>query len=145
VQQAISVAAPTIAWVKAADRADPQGVRNAVEAATAAVIALEFVPDPASDDLSTDAIIAAVMAGAPYVIWTQSVPEHWESMYSEVCDLVELGPFADVALRLHQIRKQRPETLTAGLRVLWDDPDLLAPVLPLRGTATLDPTGPGSG
>lgn len=145
VQQAIAAAAPTIAWIKDADRADPQGVRNAVEAATAAVIALEFVPDTAPDDLSTDAIIAAVMAGAPYVVWTQSAPQHWETLYGEVCDLVELGPFADVALRLHQIRKQRPETLTAGLRVLWDDPDLLAPVLPLRGAATLDPTRPGSG
>lgn len=144
VHQAIAATAPTIAWVKDADRVDP-GVRSLVEAASAAVIALEFVPGTAPDDLATDAIIAAVMAGAPYLIWTQSPPEDWEALCTEVRDLVELGPFDDVAVRLHQIRKQHPQTLTAGLRVLWDDPNLLAPVLPLRGAVTLDPTGPRSG
>jgi len=141
VQAAIAAAAPTITWVKDAQRRQPQGVRHAVEAATAAVIGLEFVPGTAPDDLSTDAIIAAIMAGAPYVVWTQGDPEDWAKLCRQVCTLVEQGPFADVARRLHEIRKQQPDTLGAGLRMLWDDPDLLAPVLPLRGAATLDRTG----
>ena len=144
VQEAIAAAAPTIVWVKDAQRRQPQAVRQAVEAATAAVIGLEFVPGMAPDDLSTDPILATVMAGAPYVVWSQGEPEDWATLCRQVCVLVEQGPFADVARRLHEIRKQQPETLSAGLRMLWDDPGLLAPVLPLRGAATLDPTG-GSG
>lgn len=144
VQAAIAAAPPTIAWVKDVQRRQPQGVRQAVEANTAAVIGLEFVPGNVPDDLSTDAIIASVMAGAPYVIWSQGVPEDWATLCRQVCDLVEQGPFADSARRLHELRKQQPETLAAGLRMLWDDPDVLAPVLPLRGAATLDSTG-GSG
>ena len=141
VQSVVAAAPPTVGWIQQEQQLQPQGVREAVERATETVIGFQFVPGSAPGDLAADAIIGAVMAGAPYIVWSQSAPEDWDTLCGEVRELFEQGPFADVAERLHDLRKRNQAALASGLRLLWDDPDLLVPVLPLRGAATLDTSG----
>jgi hypothetical protein len=125
-----------VGWVPASNPPNLRAMRLAVQDSPSAVIGLEFAPGPAPPELKDDPVVATIACGAPYVVWLDQEPDAWETAKNAVEQLVALGAFEELPHRLFELRRQDPETIRAGPRLLWDD-DALPPVEQLRGTQTL--------
>jgi hypothetical protein len=129
-------ASPTdILWIKFDDRDAPDRIRDSVRQATAAAFGFEFVAGRCSAELHRDPIIAAVVAGAPYVIWVSAEPDDWPQIRQWVQTLAERGDFADMPQRLHEEHTKAPN-LGCRLRMIWDAPETLPPTGHLPGLPT---------
>ncbi len=105
------------------DRDDAAEVRWAVQDSHDAYVAFSFVPQ-ARPDPRGSAVMAAVAAGAPYVIWVEDVPASGYDLRARLATMA--GPIKDfpAALRRH---RRTDQYLSGALRVIWDNMDELPP------------------
>ena len=125
-----------VGWVSTSAPPNLRAMRLAVQDSPSAVIGLEFAPGPAPPLLRDDPVVATIACGAPYVVWFEHEPDAWETTKDTVEQLVAVGAFGELPHRLFEQRRREPDTIGAGLRLLWDD-DELPPVAQLRGEQTL--------
>ncbi len=113
-------AEPSVLWL---GRDDAKEVRWAVKESRDAYVAFSFVPQARADPRAT-ALMAAVAAGAPYVIWVEDAPAAGYDLKARLAPMA--GPLSDfpAALRRH---RQTDQYLSGALRVIWDKVDELPP------------------
>ncbi|MBB5866671.1 hypothetical protein F4553_000050 [Allocatelliglobosispora scoriae] len=122
---------PDVMWIVESDQDKPANIRDQVLDGGAACLGLEFVtPRYAREQgLSRDPIIAAIAAGAPYIVClsTENPPPDWPAIRQLVREVAEHGQFDELPLRLHRMRK-----VVGGpgreLRLIWDEPRALPPI-----------------
>lgn len=118
--------APTVLWL---DQDDATAIRWAVQGSSDAYVAFSFVPETCAD-LRATPLMAAVAAGAPYVIWVQTPPSHDYDLRTQLGGMV--GSIKDFPTILRQRRRADPY-LSDALRVIWDSSDDLPPYLERLG------------
>jgi hypothetical protein len=111
---------PDVAWLDDEHRDSPALIRGHVLQGGADCYGLGFQPPELRGPLHGDPLIAAIAAGAPYVVWPGTEPATREL----VARLARQGPFADLPDRLHRRRADGDEACR-GLRMIWDEPDFL--------------------
>ncbi|WP_206790697.1 hypothetical protein [Amycolatopsis sp. MtRt-6] len=117
----IELAAPEILWIDAP--LDARAITKAVRGTNAACVVFTDVPGPLRGTLPGDPIVAAINPGAPYVIWLDEPPADWALAKAEIAALVRNGAFDGVPARTLRIRQDAGPC--TGIRVLWDDQELL--------------------
>ena len=118
--------APSVLWL---DQDDATAVRRAVQQSHDAYVAFSFVPQT-SADLRATALMAAIAAGAPYVMWVNATPANGYDLRTHLGEMV--GPIKDFPATLRQRRRSDPY-LSGALRVIWDSTDELPPYLDRLG------------
>lgn len=111
---------PGVLWL---DRDDAAAIRRAVRASKDAYVAFSFVPE-ARQDPRASAVMAAIAAGAPSVVWVQAPPADGYDLRARVGEL--LGPIRDFPEALWEGRVADPY-MSDALRVIWDHLDELPP------------------
>jgi hypothetical protein len=111
-----------IGWLDMALRDNSPALRQEVARLLTTVIALGFVPRAAPASLNGDALLAAVGAGVPYVLWVEDEPLDWAEVRTRVASLVGGGSADSLAERLHDDRVRSRDPLAGGVRLIWDDP-----------------------
>jgi hypothetical protein len=124
--EASAGAAPSILWL---DQDDATAIRRAVQQSHDAYVAFSFVPQ-IRPDLRATALMAAIAAGAPYLIWVQAAPANGYDLRTRLGGMV--GPIRDFPSVLRQCRRSDPY-LSQSLRVIWDRLDELPPYLERLG------------
>lgn len=96
---------------------------------------LAFVPGGFCGDLPQDPIIAAITAGAPYVVWVHQEPNDWDAAKRKLEDLISAGDFDDLPSRLQRFRQDEDSDGLGGdrIRLIWDHPDALPPAPEFSG------------
>jgi nucleoside phosphorylase len=117
---------PEVLWIGDEDRNSPQRIRDVVASTHAACFGLGFEPGACAKDLRQDPLVAAIAAGAPYLLWANTEPPDWQDLRLEVQRLAERGAFADLPYRLHQASSHTPND-GVRIRLIWDEPDMLPP------------------
>jgi hypothetical protein len=117
----LKLAEPEILWID--EPLDPREITKIVRATTAACVVFVAVPGPLSGALPGDPIVAAINPGAPYLIWLDEPPADWDSARELIATLVRNGPFDGVPRRTLGVRQVAGPC--PGIRVLWDDQELL--------------------
>ena len=117
---------PGVLWL---DRDDARAIRQAVQASNDAYVAFSFVPETRPDPRAS-AVMAAIAAGAPSVLWVQAVPEDGYDLRTHLEQM--LGPIKDFPVALREGRAADPY-LSDALRVIWDHLDELPPYLKRLG------------
>lgn len=125
--------APQVLWIEPDQRSDAAAIVSTVRSATAACFGLAFVPGAFAGELRHDPIVALVAAGAPYLLWSERDPEDWEALRDDARGVIVAGRFDAIPERLHALRAAEQEELAAGLRLVWDAPDVLPPLGQLGG------------
>jgi vWA-MoxR associated protein C-terminal domain/Caspase domain len=118
--------APKMLWL---DEDDATAVRRTVQNSDDAYVAFSFVPQTRAE-LKATAPMAAIAAGAPYVMWVQAAPATGYDLRTHLGDMV--GPIRDFPATLRQGRRSDPY-LSGALRVIWDSLDELPPYLDRLG------------
>jgi hypothetical protein len=124
--EASSGAAPEVLWL---DRDDAGAIRRAVRASNHAYVAFTFVPEARPDPRAT-AVMAAITAGAPYVVWVQAAPAKSYNLRKRLGQM--LGPIGDFPETLLEHRATDPY-MSDAVRVIWDRLDELPPYLERLG------------
>jgi hypothetical protein len=124
--EASAHAPPSVLWL---DRDDARAIRRAVQASEDAYVALAFVPETRPDPRN-EAVMAAVAAGAPYVLWVQTAPA--EDYDLRECLTKLLGPISKFPTTLPE-RREADAYLSGALRVIWDRQEELPPYLERLG------------
>ena len=117
---------PSVLWL---DRDDAAAIRRAVRASDDAYVAFTFVPEERPDPRTT-AVMAAITAGAPYVMWVQTAPTDGYDLRGHLGQM--LGPIRDFPATLLQRRAADPY-MSGAFRVIWDRLDELPPYLERLG------------
>jgi vWA-MoxR associated protein C-terminal domain/Caspase domain len=119
---AAAAGAPGVLWL---DTDDATEIRHNVQQSDDAYVAFSFVPESHHDPRRT-AQMAAVAAGAPYVIWVRSAPGQQYDLRARLTSIaVPVREFPGLLLRS---RRSDPY-LSDALRVIWDNTDELPPYL----------------
>ena len=118
--------APSVLWL---DQDDAASIRRDVQNSDDAYVAFTFVPE-ARPDPRTTAVMAAIAAGAPYVLWVQAAPADDYDLRERLGQM--LGPITDFPAALWQLRAADPY-MSGALRVIWDRQDELPPYLERLG------------
>jgi vWA-MoxR associated protein C-terminal domain len=118
--------APSVLWL---DQDDAAAIRRVVQKSDDAYVAFTFVPEARLDPRTT-AVMAAIAAGAPYIVWVQAAPADNYGLCERLGQM--LGPIRDFPATLRQRRAADPY-MSDALRVIWDDPDELPPYLERLG------------
>jgi hypothetical protein len=110
-------------------------IRRAIIDTDSTCYGLAFVPGGFCGDLRQDPIIAAVAAGAPYVIWAQQEPNDWDAAKKKLEDLISAGDFDDLPSRLQRFRQAADADGLGGdrVRLIWDHPNAIPPTPELSG------------
>jgi hypothetical protein len=116
-----------LADVKWLEHDDPAKIRLAIRNTESPCYGLAFAPQEFHGILRKDPIIAAIAAGAPYVIWVRQEPNDWPTAKTRLERLVTHGAFDDLPRRLHKLREDETEDLRDSVRLMWDHPDVLPP------------------
>lgn len=124
--EAASDGTPSMLWL---DQDDPIAVRRAVRQSDDAYVAFSFVPQ-ARSDLRATALMAAIAAGAPYVMWVRAAPADDYDLRARLGEIA--GPIKDFPATLRQCRRS-DHYLSEALRVIWDSTDELPPYLERLG------------
>jgi hypothetical protein len=117
---------PGVLWL---DQDDARAVRHAVQESDAAYVAFSFVPQ-AGPDVRATALMAAIAAGAPHVMWVRAVPASGYDLRGQLGKMA--GPIKDFPVTLRQ-RRRSDRYLSEALRVIWDSADELPPYLERLG------------
>jgi hypothetical protein len=105
-------------------------------------VGLLFVPPELPGDLRSDIMIAALIAGAPFLLWTRCAPDDWKDLRDQLQDLSKQQVWnnlpkliKDERVSAFAARGQAPSGSIAGVSLLWDLPEhtpqtqqLVAPV-----------------
>jgi len=126
---AIEAAADGVPGVLWLDQDDARAVRHAVQESDAAYVAFSFVPQ-AGPDVRATALMAAIAAGAPHVMWVRAAPANGYDLRGQLGELA--GPIKDFPVILRQ-RRRSDRYLSEALRVIWDSADELPPYLERLG------------
>lgn len=118
--------APSVLWL---DQDDARAVRHAVQESDAAYVAFSFVPQ-ARPDVRATALMAAIAAGAPYVMWVRAAPADGYDLRTQLGKMAT--PIKDFPVILRQ-RRRSDHYLSEALRVIWDSADELPPYLERLG------------
>lgn len=113
-----------LAWI---EHTEPETVHSQVSSSESACVGMAFAPAVNGFDLHQDPLMAAIVAGAPYILWSTYDGDNPTTTRQQVKELVIGGPFDELPARLHYKRKKAVEELGNAVRLLWDDPDLLPP------------------
>lgn len=124
--EATADGAPSVLWL---DQDDPATVRRAVHQSDDTYVAFSFVPQ-ARPDLRATALMAAIAAGAPYVMWVRAAPADGYDLRTRLEEIA--GPIKDFPATLRQCRRS-DHYLSEALRVIWDGVDELPPYLERLG------------
>ena len=124
--EAFADAPPSVLWL---DDDDAAAIRRAVQRSNDAYVAFTFVPKVRSDP-RTMAVLAAIAAGAPHVVWVQAVPADGYDLRERLGQM--LGPIKDFPATLLERRATDPY-MSDALRVIWDRVDELPPYLERLG------------
>ncbi|NEA28834.1 caspase family protein [Actinomadura bangladeshensis] len=124
---------PEVQWL---EPSDARTITLVVRHSTAACVGLGFPPGPLNGDLRQDPIIASIVGGAPYLMWSDQEPDDWAAAKAQLYRLTAAGTFEDLPARLHRLRRADPGGLGRSLRVIWDDPECLPPLTELVGPTT---------
>lgn len=108
-------------------------VRTWVRDSQSACFGMELASDKLDGKLQHDLLMAAINAGAPFIIWASPECESWSEVKLTLQRLIETGPFPDVPSRMHRSRETGSLTADNRVRLLWDDPAALPPGPMLRG------------
>jgi hypothetical protein len=111
---------PDVAWIDEKHRDTPVQIRSQVLQRGADCYGLGFRPPELRGPLHGDPLIAAIAAGAPYVVWPGDEP----GTRDLVARLARQGVFTDLPARLHRLRAEDRDACR-GLRMIWDEPDFL--------------------
>jgi hypothetical protein len=117
---------PNVLWL---DQDDATAVRRAVQESDDVYVAFSFVPQ-ARPDLRSSAVMAAIAAGAPYLIWVRAEPASGYDLRAQLEEII--GPIKDFPAMLRQ-RRRSDNYLSDALRVIWDSADELPPYLERLG------------
>jgi hypothetical protein len=117
---------PSVLWL---DQDDAKAVRHAVQESHAAYVAFSFVPQ-VRQDLRATALMAAVAAGAPYLMWVRAEPAKGYDLRLRLGEMA--GPIKDFPSVLRK-RRRSDRYLSEALRVIWDSVDELPPYLERLG------------
>jgi hypothetical protein len=117
---------PSVLWL---DQDDPTAIRRAVHQSDDTYVAFSFVPQ-ARPDLRATALMAAIAAGAPYVMWVRAAPADGYDLRAHLGRMV--GPIKEFPAILRQ-RRRSDHYLSEALRVIWDSVDELPPYLERLG------------
>jgi hypothetical protein len=117
---------PTVLWL---DQDDAATIRRAVQASDDAYVAFTFVPEVRPDPRTT-AVMAAIAAGAPCVVWVQAAPADGYDLRERLGQM--LGPIKDFPAVL-RLRRAADPYMSDALRVIWDRLDELPPYLEKLG------------
>ena len=124
---------PDFFWIEPAHRDSPRGIRAAVQQTEAACFGFAFTPGTFGRDLHHDPIVAAVAAGAPFVLWPRNEPLDWPTVKQILASLAARGSFEDFPKRLQHTRLTKSSSPIAGFRLIWDQPEALPPFGELLG------------
>jgi hypothetical protein len=124
--EASAAGAPGVLWL---DRDDAAAVRRGVQQSHDAYVAFTFAPE-ARPDPRTTAVMAAIAAGAPYIVWVQTAPADDYNLRERLGPM--LGSIKDFPAALRQLRAT-DAYMSAALRVIWDRLDELPPYLERLG------------
>ncbi|WP_040807232.1 VMAP-C domain-containing protein [Nocardia concava] len=119
-----------LSWVPSSTSRD---VRTWVRDSHSACFGMELVSDKLGGKLKHDLLMAAINAGAPFIVWASPHDEDWSETKLKLQRLVEQGPFHEVPERVHHWRESGSRTALNRVRLLWDDPSMLPPAPMLRG------------
>jgi hypothetical protein len=114
--------APTVLWL---DQDDAAAIRRAVRASDDAYVAFTFAPEVRPDPRTT-AVMAAIAAGAPCVVWVRAAPADGDDLRERLGQM--LGPINDFPVKL-QLRRAADRYMSDALRVVWDRGGELPPYL----------------
>ena len=117
---------PGVLWL---DRDDDRAIRRAVAASNDAYVAFTFVPEERQDPRAS-AVMAAIAAGAPSVMWVQAPPSPGYDLRGQLGQM--LGPISDFPVTLRDRRANDPY-ISGALRVIWDYHDELPDYLERLG------------
>jgi vWA-MoxR associated protein C-terminal domain/Caspase domain len=121
-----AIGAPSVLWL---DQDDAKVVRHAVQESDDAYVAFSFVPH-VRPDLRATALMAAIAAGAPYLMWVRAAPADSYDLRTQLGKMA--GPIKDFPATLRQ-RRRSDNYLSQALRVIWDSVDELPPYLERLG------------
>jgi NTP-dependent ternary conflict system VMAP-like protein len=124
---------PEVLWIEPVHRDSPASIRSTVRSTDASCLGLAFAPGGFCQDLRRDPIVAAVAAGAPYVVWTENEPPDWEAVKLFLRKQAAHGAFEDLPIRLHRARIDEADLPDSVLRLIWDEPEALPPFGQLTG------------
>ncbi|WP_433685393.1 hypothetical protein [Nocardia sp. CA-119907] len=113
-----------LAWI---ERTEPETVHSLVSSSESACIGMAFAPAVNGFDLHQDPLMAAIVAGAPYILWSTYDGDNPTTTRQQVKELVTGGPFDELPARLQYRRQNAVGERQIAVRLLWDDPDLLPP------------------
>ncbi|MRH89607.1 hypothetical protein GFY24_19525 [Nocardia sp. SYP-A9097] len=105
-------------WV---EHIESEQIYRAVSDSKSACVGLAFVPPDYCGVLRHDPLIAAIRAGAPYILWTTNKSVDWPTVQRLVDDLMKERSFDELPALLHEKRRSR-NNLDGNIRLLWDDP-----------------------
>ena len=124
--EATAVGPPSVLWL---DQDDAAAIRRDVQKSDDAYVAFTFVPEVRPDP-RTSAVMAAIAAGAPYVVWVEAAPADGYDLREQLGQ--RFGPIRDFPATLRQLRAADPY-MSGALRVIWDGLDELPPYLDRLG------------
>lgn len=122
VQRRLKSGPADIRWVESALRDNLPAMRLMVSKLETALIGFGFVPSASLITLKGDALLAAVRAGVPYLLWVEDEPGDWKDVYDFVGDLLSGGSLNSPAELLRDERVLKGDPLARGVRLIWDDP-----------------------
>ncbi|NED55038.1 hypothetical protein G3I24_29635, partial [Micromonospora aurantiaca] len=93
---------PEVQWL---EPSDARTITLVVRHSTAACVGLGFPPGPLNGDLRQDPIIASIVGGAPYLMWSDQEPDDWAAAKAQLYRLTAAGTFEDLPARLHRLRR----------------------------------------
>ncbi|MBH0779652.1 VMAP-C domain-containing protein [Nocardia bovistercoris] len=111
-------------WI---EHTEPEVVRNKVGDSKSACIGMAFTPATNGFDVRKDPLMAAIVVGAPYIMWSTHDGDDPVTTEQRLSKLIGEGPFDELPARLHYRRQNNAEQLGNAVRLLWDDPGLLPP------------------
>ncbi len=117
----LQLAEPEILWID--EPLDSRQITKIVRTTTAACVVFAAVPGRLCGALRGDPIVAAINPGTPYLIWLDEPPADLPATRELIDTLVRNGPFDGVPRRTLDLRQDAGTC--PGLRVLWDDTELL--------------------
>ncbi|MGN2638276.1 caspase family protein [Nocardia takedensis] len=108
-------------------------IKIAVEESSATCFGIDFVPPVTAPKLSEDPLMAAIRAGAPYIVWTAHADDRWDEAKDHLVTCLLNGPIDEMPTRLHKWRRTCTHVAADHVRLIWDDPEILPPTLQLLG------------
>ncbi|MGN2638593.1 caspase family protein [Nocardia takedensis] len=121
---------PDVQWIPTST---PRQIQILVRDSNATCFGMDFVPSAIGDKLSEDPLMAAIKAGAPFIVWTAHPNGEWDDAKTELVKTLLKGPFDEMPNRLHSWRENRADSAAEHVRLIWDDPEILPPTMQLIG------------